>query len=556
MVIQEGQAFTTVRPWWNLIQSRTMKPSSLVPASKIVMTSTKSPSNQSAKGISNAIPGELSSETIDSISSDKEKKSCDDEQDFEDNGVDRSIEALLGDDDAWMIYESMMRELMTNKRVLKKDKLGDMEPVQQFLLSRPQDETTAKSSLSSPLVYAKSNDNRLYRETLRQRRTEFNATSQWTDKQYDYALRCITYIGDFCAKERTSLPIVVAWYKMKLCGMIPKENCISTFMYVLSINAEGGKCGNHSAEKLNSITNDVLMEVATSHDLLFPPNEKTVTLRIKSLIANHNIQDAERILQSLPDEEQQDGSSKVKKRGSSAAKRLRTFLPILEYYCKVKDINSILRVFQQMKQSRGVHMDVDTYALIISTLAENGSFFENAENLVEVPVGTNGAITSTATSGAGHSFSDYGPELFDQIMNDLAQDMMEISEDAAKIITAAFQNSGKSSTLEEDEIPFLCEEEDVSLLNRGVRAPTVNIGRVRVNDTTAICPVSKSKLRLFALNDMQREHVHDTLLEMAKIQHQEFFQRSTKGKKIAGKKENQDPEYGYKQLKLYSEWLE
>ena len=43
-----------------------------------------------------------------------------------------------------------------------------------------------------------------------------------------------------------------------------------------------------------------LGEVATFHDNLFDPNEKTVTLRIKSLIKNNEISKAEQVLTALP----------------------------------------------------------------------------------------------------------------------------------------------------------------------------------------------------------------------------------------------------------------
>ena len=608
-------------------------------------------------------------------------------------------------DVVWDTYETMMKQVMTSTRVLKKDKLHDMVCIQEFLLEKPSktfhehvqlqlqqqreenknDDDYDKNNnvsnnlnLLSPLTYAttnnkndndsskNNNNNNKYRDVLKRRKLEFigkndkqqqskntdndtddtNDTQNqqnynynyynWTTKQYEYAMRCLTYVGDHCAKQDTSLPIIVAWYKLKYCGMIVKENCISTYMYVLSIvnNNTTNNTNTTTASSTSSTTNDVvddaisaltdlvLMEVATAHDLLYPPNEKTVTLRIKSLISNHNVHDAELILQSLPEEDdienendaidndvkdgENDVETKAKKKGTSGTststppvvtvtKRLRTFVPIVEYYCQQQDVPNILRIFQQMKQSKGVHMDVTTYALIISTLAEIGSFLEDDNDKKKH---NDGVVKDN--SNALSTFSTHGPELFDELMNELASDMMEISEEAAETIVRSFrryeqrQAQNGSHQDEEDSIPLLLDEGDCASTNDSTSSSSpsrVTIGRVKVNDTTAICPITQSKLRLFALDDQQRQHVHDTLLEMARIQHREFYQRSQKGnqkkkrkpkntpskKKDSGsvgtttegttassppspatmkRNSNQDPNYGYDQLKQYSEWLE
>jgi hypothetical protein len=72
---------------------------------------------------------------------------------------------------------------------------------------------------------------------------------------------------------------------MKECGMLPRENGLSTYMYALS---------------LDEAFADVSAEVASLHDLLYEPNEKTITLRIKELIFRNDALGAEKILASLP----------------------------------------------------------------------------------------------------------------------------------------------------------------------------------------------------------------------------------------------------------------
>jgi hypothetical protein len=77
----------------------------------------------------------------------------------------------------------------------------------------------------------------------------------------DYAMRCLTYAGDLC--ETKSYRHLSLWRAQnEESGMI-RENCVSTFMYT----------------GLDDTMGDTCLEVATFHDLLFPPNEKTGYLR-------------------------------------------------------------------------------------------------------------------------------------------------------------------------------------------------------------------------------------------------------------------------------------
>ena len=89
---------------------------------------------------------------------------------------------------------------------------------------------------------------------------------------------------------------------------------------------------------------------------------------------------------------------------------------------------------------------------------------------------------------------------------------------------------------------------DIPLIPKEMDDSALAMGRVQIDDKTALCPASGAKLRLFALAGEQRQHVHDTLLEMARIRYQEF----TKKKK--NKEEGED--YGFEELSNFSSWLE
>jgi hypothetical protein len=243
--------------------------------------------------------------------------------------------------------------------------------------------------------------------------------------------------------------------------------------------------------------------------------------------------------------------------GGQQLKRLRTFLPVMEHYCSSPssvggDTSSILRLFRQMQRSSGVHFDADTYAAIIGALARNGVFRNDAP---PIP----GALE------AGFSV-EKGPLLLDEIASEMALDIMELSEKAAQTIYQSLQQgflkldsnaveTSQENSNEEDDmvavvVPTIQELSPAAATGRD----GVLLGRVTIDDSTAICPSSGAKLRLLTLDDAQRKHVHDTLLTMAKLQHQEFIKNAKK--KVTNDKSGEENDHGLKELSRFSEWME
>lgn len=232
----------------------------------------------------------------------------------------------------WKEYETTVRTVMESGRLVKrKEKPEDIERAIDYLLSN-------RSFLSPPPLSISS------RDAMNAQKLEFISEANLTEIQHEFAMRTLTYLGDHCAKKQTPTPLLVAWHKLKEAGMVPRENCISTYMYVLSLQ--------------NS--SDLTAQVATFHDLFYEPNEKTVTLRIKSMIANEDAAGAEELLR---------GSV-----GNGEWKKLRTYVPVLELYCRKGDMTSALRLYRQMQELSRVHFEPDTYAFLIGTLAEQGYF--------------------------------------------------------------------------------------------------------------------------------------------------------------------------------------
>eukprot|EP00980_Cylindrotheca_fusiformis_P017892 scaffold5682_cov140-Cylindrotheca_fusiformis.AAC.3 len=401
------------------------------------------------------------------------------------------VEVLEFDDDMWTEYESAAAEVFESKRALKKEKLENLKEARNALLSRDR-----LRSIPSPR-----RDGEATKEYLAGQKARYMEHYKLTSAQFSYVTRCLVYLGDFCAKQKRAAGIRVAWEKMKESGMLPRENAISTYMYILGID---------------DVYSDALVEVATFHDSLFPPNEKTITLRIKSLIGRDEVEEAEKLLSSLSDEKDGVGF-----------KKLRTFLPILEHYCTSGDANSILRIFRQMRNSPCVIFDADSYALIIGSLAELGCFCVGAK-----------AIDEAATAGFT---ATHGPTLFDEIASEMADDILELTEPAARRLLSSFTRGFSLENLVIDcEIPEMQSDDESS-------DSPVKLGRVEIDTTTALCPGTGTKLRLIALDEYQRQHVHDTLIKMAGIQFVEFTK---------GRKKPMEENMGVEELTLFSNWLD
>ncbi len=176
----------------------------------------------------------------------------------------------------WSVYEENIREVSTTNRGLRNKLSSNIEPITNYLCS---------DQCLLDVVELHELSRNETKERLRQQRERFKELTGFSSTEYDFCSRCLTYLGDVCARKKNPRPLIAAWYKMKECGMLPRENGLSTYMYALS---------------LDEAFADVSAEVASLHDLLYEPNEKTITLRIKELIFRNDALGAEKILASLP----------------------------------------------------------------------------------------------------------------------------------------------------------------------------------------------------------------------------------------------------------------
>lgn len=412
----------------------------------------------------------------------------------------------LANGTVWAAYESLLNEILLGGRVVQKQPTkatpAEILAAQEYLLRNAPllDASTALADHGPDLSF---------RKALNAQKELFMTATAFHEAQYEYCARCLTYLGDLSAKRKSSEAVRVAWRKVLEMGMAPRENCVSTYMFALSLASD---------------TSDMTFDVASFHDRLFEPNEKTTCLRIKTLVARGDPLGAEEILFSLPD--------KTRKASADEWKRLRTFQPLLAYYCDQGNVDSILRLFYQMRQSTGVHLDADTYSLILSSLATLGCFTSPR------PV-----VETIESDGV-----ELGPQLWDELCTNMSDDLLDLTEEAAARIWNALISTNS------DRSPTICSEKaSVALAIPPSDANVPIVGRVSVDEETGICRTSGAQLRLFALTTDQRRHVHDTLLDMAAAQQREYGDKL----KVQGKVlEDRNGSYAREELAKFSAWLQ
>lgn len=456
-------------------------------------------------------------------------------------------EGALYDSAVWAQYEVALISVVSSRRVLKKDKeKEDVETVARSLLLNAQ-----VVPLDLPLLEATTDDREdsiieavsktktgggscidvgeRFREQMKQQRSAFLNATGLSLKQHELCMRALTYLGDFCAKRHTASPLRIGWEKMKEAGIVPRENSVSTYLYVLSSAASNGTAWGIGADEEDEMAG-LAGEVAALHDILYKPNEKTVSLRVKSLVARGDAAGAELILDTLPGDPE-----------NGNLKKLRTYLPIVQLYCNRGDLFSALRLHKQMRESAGVIFDPDTYALLIGAIAKNGYFccdsdpIEGSENLGYSP--------------------GFGPDLFDSLATEMADDILEINSTLALELYHAFAEGFKGRTGANGTAMTPSKDQKLEVNNNAADNGEVVVSRVVVNGTTALCPRTNATLRLIKLEKDQRREVHDALLKMATIQYEEFVERLKK-KKAIKKEETDEVDIGGKELLRFSSWLD
>jgi hypothetical protein len=151
---------------------------------------------------------------------------------------------------------------------------------------------------------------------------------------------------------------------------------------------------------------------------------------------------------------------------------------------------------------------------------------------------------------AGFSVAS-GPKLFDELAQEMADDVLEINNASAKVLFESFCRGYPEANDGEQ----LLVGEEIELCNQKSRPDEVVVSRVTVDSETAVCQRTGAKLILFQLEDEDRKKVHDTLIAMARSQHEEFMVK-LKARFKERLEELDDEDYAVRAITNFSRWLE
>ena len=138
----------------------------------------------------------------------------------------------------------------------------------------------------------------------------------------------------------------------------------------------------------------------------------------------------------------------------------------------------------------------------------------------------------------------------DELVSEMAEDVLDISEESARALRDGFAMGFGTSTTSPSG-PGI----GMAPLTTMVGDRTLVADRVAVDADTAICPATGATLRFMILDKAQRVLVHDTLLEMAREKSMEYTARlAAKGRSTADNAEK--AEQATHILREFSEWMD
>lgn len=364
---------------------------------------------------------------------------------------------------------------------------------------------------------------RLHRSTERNfpeevalQRQRFRERMGFSDVQIRAASGCMLQVTNMCARNGKGLPLDVVWEKVKEAGMTDKA-LLHNLLYVSATFSTGSvrsrrkrrskyghlagiasildvldtdTCDGIQDDGHNEVDDlvDLTDEIAIYHDLLYEPTEQSINVRVKLLVAQGKAKEAESLLN-----EHSSGEAEL---------RLRAYTPVLRLFLELDDLGSALKLYKNMRTMSSVHLDVETFIHLIAGFAEKGKFCSSAEPI-------EGALE------LGYRNSS-GPGLFDEIVEEMATEIFEISESSAKRLYNALASGFPDSGLSEASVYSLRLTEESTSDNE------LFAKRVFIDPLTGLCPGSGLKLRLIHLEEHEKEKLVGGILSLARLEQNKF----------------------------------
>ena len=332
-------------------------------------------------------------------------------------------------------------------------------------------------------------------------------------KQYEQAKIALLLVGNNCAKTSKPLPLDVAWEKCKEAGMLLGEPELNIYLFASTQFAIGSKRRRWGLSPANSILSildlapghddddeeeekvfcNVPEEIATFRDVLYDPTEQSLTVRVRALVAKGDALAAQSLLDASELEEL----------------RHRTYQPILKIFLDNNEMTNALSLFRRMQGTHTCKIEPETYVQVIAALAEHGHFKPNAKPIDGI-------------DKIGYSPSA-GPLLLDQVISDMAEDVLEITSASARRLYSAFELSSRGTP---QQLHTLHPLAPVQLSLDAAGPEEIVASRVTVNQSTGQCPCTKATLRLINLDSEQRARLREGLINIAKAEFKSFNQSS------------------------------
>jgi hypothetical protein len=184
-----------------------------------------------------------------------------------------------------------------------------------------------------------------------------------------------------------------------------------------------------------------------------------------------------------------------------------------------------------MRDTPTVILEPETYVQLISAIAEHGYFSPESK-----------AIDGAKELGYNPTS---GPQLFDQLANAMAEDVLEITSASARRLYGAFEKANRGS----ERAKHLEELHPLAPLKTfNIRADDGEIvaSRVTIDANTGLCPRTGAQLRLITLEDSQIQQLEAALMKLSEVPPDEFVKQQLKKNKINPSQE----------LRKFAEWLE
>lgn len=423
-------------------------------------------------------------------------------------------------------YQTMLNQIMSSDKKFRRqhtaNPIGEQEaePVIAWLQSEepnlPTDLSLFRQALQQGVNTTTAPGSKRSKEFVGEtesQRSRFITGMGWNGRQYKMAKGTVLQMANICARQASGQPLDVLWEKIKEAGIVDQK-ILQGLLYVSATFSTGNRrkrarygriaglvtldvldtdpASDESNDEDEDLV-DVTDEIAIYHDLLHNPTEQSISIRVRLLVAQGHAEAAERLLDAQ----------------SEGEIRLRAYNPVLRLYLEQGEFALALKLYRRMQSMPLVHFDAETYVHVVAKIAENGLFHESA-----TPV--EGAKELGFSSGSG-------PSLFNELVTDMAQEVIEIPSSCAQRLCNAF--------LEGFPVSGSAAEKSGSLsplkpaVDRAASDEMVAC-RVSIDPKTGACPRSGATLRLISLNQNEREQLRESVRTLARNSQTSFRERT------------------------------